>query len=105
MFLANFFLLAIFCVHEVLTATPVVLWHGVGSDHLDSLKQIIRENVNEDVYIKSIQLGMNAIEDTENGILIHPNDQISEVCNEILGDENLKDGFHAIGFSQGAQFL
>jgi palmitoyl-protein thioesterase len=81
------------------------MWHGVGSDHLDSLKQIIRENVNEDVYIKSIQLGTNAIEETENGILIHPNDQISEVCYQIMEDDNLKDGFHAIGFSQGGQFL
>jgi palmitoyl-protein thioesterase len=105
MFSANCFFVVLFCVHEAITTTPVVLWHGVGSDHLDSIKQIIKENVDEDVYIKSIQLGMNAVEDTENGILIHPNDQISEVCYEIMGDENLKGGFHAIGFSQGAQFL
>jgi palmitoyl-protein thioesterase len=106
MYFANlFFLLTLFCVHEVLTTTPIVMWHGVGSDHLDSLKQIIRENVNEDVYIKSIQLGANAIEETENGIFIHPNDQILRVCDEIMQDDNLKDGFHAIGFSQGGQFL
>lgn len=105
MYFAYLFFLTLFCVHEVLTISPIVLWHGFGSDHLDGIKQIIRENVNEDVYIKSIQLGTNAIEDTENGILIHPNDQIAEVCYQIMGDENLKDGFHAIGFSQGAQFL
>jgi palmitoyl-protein thioesterase len=105
MYFANLFFLTIFCVHGVLATTPILLWHGVGSDHLESIKQIIRENVNEDVYIKSIQLGMNAVEDTENGILIHPNDQISEVCHQITNDEKLKDGFHAIGFSQGAQFL
>lgn len=105
MYFANCFFVVLFCVRGALTATPVVLWHGVGSDHLDSIKQIIKENVNEDVYIKSIQLGMNAVRDTENGIFIHPNDQISEVCYEIMQDENLKDGFHAIGFSQGSQFL
>lgn len=94
-----------FCHDSILATTPIVLWHGVGSDHLESLKQIIRENVNEDVYIKSIQLGVNAFQDTENGILVHPNDQISEVCYEVMEDEKLVNGFHAIGFSQGAQFL
>lgn len=105
MFFANSFLVVLFCVHEAITTTPVVLWHGLGSDHLDSIKQIIKENVDEDVYIKSIQLGMNAIEDTKDSIFIHPNDQISEVCLEIMRDENLKGGFNAIGFSQGSQFL
>lgn len=105
MYFANCFLVVLFCVHKAVTTTSIVLWHGIGSDHLDSIKQIIRENVDEDVYIKSIQLGMSAVKDTRNGIFIHPNDQISEVCNEIMADDNLKGGFHAIGFSQGAQFL
>lgn len=66
---------------------------------------MIRQNINETVYIKSIQFGDNAIEDLENGIFIHPNKQISKVCFEIAADENLRNGFHAVGFSQGAQFL
>ena len=105
MYFANCFFVVLFCVHKIVASTPIVLWHGIGSDHLDSIKQIIRENFDEDVYIKSIQLGMSAIKDTKNGIFIHPNDQISEVCHEIVADENLKGGFHAVGFSQGAQLL
>lgn len=105
MFFANCFLLVIFCVHEAITTTPVVLWHGFGSDHLSSLKQIIKDKLDGDVYIKSIQLGTNALEDIENSVFLHPNDQISEVCDEITRDENLKNGFNAVGFSQGSQFL
>lgn len=86
-------------------ATPVVLWHGIGDDHLDSMKQIIKDNVDESVYIKSIQLGESAIEDAESGILVHPNDQIAAACVDVTNDDNLKNGFHAVGFSQGSQFL
>lgn len=87
------------------SATPVLLWHGVGDDHLQVIKQMIRNHVGEDVYIKSVQLGENSISDTETTIFVHPNTQIKEVCAEIVEDENLKNGFNAIGFSQGSQFL
>lgn len=86
-------------------AFPIVLWHGIGDDHLDSIKQIIRQEISEKIYIKSVQLGDTALLDFESGILIHPNDQIKEVCKEIAGDGKLKNGFHAVGFSQGSQFL
>lgn len=88
-----------------LCSIPVVLWHGLGDDHLESIKQIIRENVGDKVYIKSIQMGVDSIQDTESGIFVHPNDQIQAVCLEVTADDNLSNGFHAIGFSQGAQFL
>lgn len=90
---------------KVIGTTPVVLWHGVGDDHLETIKKAIRENVDGEVYIKSIQLGMTAIEDFGSGIFVHPNVQIAEVCDEIMADEKLTNGFNAIGFSQGAQFL
>ena len=31
--------------------------------------------------------------------------QVSEVCDMLAGDANLADGFNAMGFSQGGQFL
>ena len=33
------------------------------------------------------------------------NDQVSQVCQKIASDEKLKDGYNAMGFSQGGQFL
>lgn len=107
MFLENLpVLLAVLLrLSEVSCSTPVVLWHGIGDDHLQSIKNAIRDNAGDSVYIKSIQLGITAIEDVGTGIFVHPNIQITEVCQEILEDEKLKNGFHAIGFSQGAQFM
>lgn len=84
---------------------PIVIWHGLGPDSSEDLRQLIRASVGQDVYIKSIQLAGNGFEDTEMTILLHPNIQISTVCQQITNDEKLKNGFHAIGLSQGSQFL
>lgn len=43
--------------------------------------------------------------DYESGFFIHPNKQIDYVCQELNKDEKLSKGYHAIGFSQGGQFL
>jgi palmitoyl-protein thioesterase len=93
------------CIERRNRPLPIVLWHGLGSDHSSNLRQLIRDNIGNDVYIKSIQLASNGFEDTEMTILLHPNIQISTVCQQIALDENLSNGFHAIGFSQGSQFL
>lgn len=36
---------------------------------------------------------------------LHPDEQIKQACEMIQKDANLTNGFNAIGFSQGAQFL
>lgn len=105
MFRKSISLLFVVASLKVFDATPVVLWHGFGDDHLSSIKELIWTNINASVYIKSIQLGSNPIVDFERGIFEHPNDQIADVCKQIADDEQLKSGFHAVGFSQGAQFL
>lgn len=56
-------------------------------------------------YIVSLRIGTSIINDVENGYFMHPDKQIDEVCNMIKLDGQLRDGFNAIGFSQGAQFL
>lgn len=93
------------CNNSSSKTIPIVLWHGLGPDSSADLRQLIHNTVGQDVYIKSIQLAGNGFEDTEMTILLHPNVQISTVCQQISDDEELKDGFHAIGLSQGAQFL
>ncbi|KAJ8911415.1 hypothetical protein NQ315_005948 [Exocentrus adspersus] len=57
------------------------------------------------VHIVSLRIGSNIIEDVENGYLMHPDKQIEEACSIIKSDPVLSDGFNAVGFSQGAQFL
>lgn len=57
------------------------------------------------VYIVSLEIGSNVIEDVENGYFMHPDKQINLACEMIASDPKLSNGFNAIGFSQGAQFL
>ncbi|XP_043788149.1 palmitoyl-protein thioesterase 1 [Apis laboriosa] len=88
---------------------PVVLWHGMGdsccfSFSLGAIKKLI-ENTIPNIYVHSIRLGNNEVEDVENSYFGNINDQIQEVCHQLLNDEYLKNGYNAIGFSQGAQFF
>lgn len=41
----------------------------------------------------------------QSGFFIHPNKQIEEACSMIANDKRLQNGYNAIGFSQGGQFL
>lgn len=45
------------------------------------------------------------MQDVENSYFKNVNEQIEEVCGELANDTSLKNGFNAIGFSQGGQFL
>eukprot|EP00122_Pirum_gemmata_P021137 Pgem_evm1s19716 len=56
------------------------------------------------VYVKSLMIGQNSVADTANGFLMDVNKQIEFACEELKKDEKLKNGFNAIGFSQGGQF-
>ncbi|XP_011502224.1 PREDICTED: palmitoyl-protein thioesterase 1 [Ceratosolen solmsi marchali] len=102
-------LLTRLCVTSYTTKVPVVLWHGMGdsccfSYSLGKVKSVLEENI-PGVYVKSIRIGTNNIEDVENSFFKSVNEQIEQVCQELSMDEKLKHGYNAIGFSQGAQFL
>lgn len=88
---------------------PVVLWHGMGDTcclpfSLGSIRKLIEEHTNG-TYVRSLKIGSNAVLDYESGFFIHPNKQIDYVCEQLAKDEQLTDGYNAIGFSQGGQFL
>ena len=88
---------------------PVVLWHGMGDSccnplSLGSIKSLLEAHL-ENVYVKSLQIGESFIEDTVNGFFLNVNTQVETACTLIADDERLKNGYHAIGFSQGSQFL
>lgn len=91
------------------TVLPVVLWHGMGDTccfpfSLGSIKKLIEEHTNG-TYVRSLQIGANIVLDYESGFFIHPNKQVDYVCQQLAEDEKLANGYNAIGFSQGGQFL
>lgn len=57
------------------------------------------------VHILSLKIGSSVVHDVENGYFMHPDKQIKEACSIIQSDTALENGYNAIGFSQGAQFL
>ncbi|TGZ53549.1 palmitoyl-protein thioesterase 1 [Temnothorax longispinosus] len=88
---------------------PVVLWHGMGdsccfSFSLGKIQRILEAEI-PGVYVHSIRIGNNEIEDVENSYFGNINDQIKHVCEQLSQDTNLQNGYNAIGFSQGGQFL
>lgn len=90
-------------------ATPVVMWHGMGDTccfffSLGKMKRMLEAEI-PGVYVKSLRIGKNLIEDYESGYFVHPTKQIKNACDQIKNDKELRDGFHAVGFSQGGQFL
>lgn len=87
---------------------PVLIWHGLLADpKTDSLfmKDWIRNETNAEIYIKSVDLTINELHEQAASVFVHPMTQIDQVCIEIAQDEKLKNGFNAIGMSQGGQFL
>ncbi|KAL0131562.1 hypothetical protein PUN28_002833 [Cardiocondyla obscurior] len=89
--------------------TPVVLWHGMGdsccfSFSLGKIQHLLQSEI-PGVYVHSIRIGSNEIEDVENSYFGNINEQIKHVCETLSQDPNLQNGYNAIGFSQGGQFL
>jgi len=88
---------------------PIVIWHGMGDSccnpvSMGSIKKMLEENISG-VYVKSLMIGGNMIVDMENGFFKDTNQQIKMACDMIREDTNIQNGFNALGFSQGGQFL
>lgn len=58
-----------------------------------------------DAYVLSIRIGGNTIADFESGYFVHPDKQVKEACRQIASDPKLQNGYNAVGFSQGSQFM
>ena len=88
---------------------PVVIWHGMGDNCCHSfsmgyIKNLLEQNIN-DVYVRSLMIGPGPTDDTVNGFFMPVNEQVAMVCQKIKNDPKLRNGYNAIGFSQGGQFL
>lgn len=89
--------------------TPIVLWHGIGDTCCNPLSiggftDYLVKQLNG-TKVLSLKIGSNFLDEMKNSYLMNSNDQVAEACGIIQADPDLKNGYHAIGFSQGGQFL
>ncbi|KAI0035863.1 alpha/beta-hydrolase [Vararia minispora EC-137] len=87
---------------------PLVLWHGMGdsyaSEGMLEFAEMIK-GVHDGIFVHSIYLDENLDEDRRAGFYGNVNDQVESVATQLANITELADGFDAIGFSQGGQFL
>jgi len=98
-----------FVVGVLASPRPVVIWHGMGDVCCDPLSMgyimgLITKNI-PGVYIYSVEIGGNIISDELGGFIGNVDNQVAQVCQTLRSDPNLQNGFNAVGFSQGGQFL
>ncbi|KAK3578213.1 hypothetical protein CHS0354_020582 [Potamilus streckersoni] len=95
--------------HPNASPAPVVIWHGMGDCccnpfSMGHIKKLIEENI-QGIYVLSLEIGNSIVEDTINGFLMNVNDQVKMVCETLANDTKFQQGYNAIGFSQGGQFM
>ena len=72
---------------------------------MGAIEKMILRVVPSTHYLKSLMIGDSPAGDTTNGFLMPVQEQIQLACKQIRDDPKLKDGYNALGFSQGGQFL
>ncbi|KAH6945615.1 hypothetical protein HPB50_009299 [Hyalomma asiaticum] len=88
---------------------PIVMWHGLGDSccnplSLGGFKNFLEQSI-PGVYVNSLRIGANMINEIGNSYFMNINQQVDEACKIIANDTNLSGGYNALGFSQGSQFL
>ncbi|CDU23618.1 related to palmitoyl-protein thioesterase 1 [Sporisorium scitamineum] len=88
---------------------PLVIWHGLGdsahSEGIESFMTQLKEAF-PGLYVHSVtQDEASDSEDRRQGFFGHVNDQVEKACQQLAAIDELRNGFDAIGFSQGGQFL
>ncbi|KAH3678530.1 hypothetical protein WICMUC_001547 [Wickerhamomyces mucosus] len=86
---------------------PVVFWHGMGDSYNSSAMQRVFDMVYElkpNIFIHSIYLDGNNLNDQKKSLIGDVNQQIDLVCNQLTNITELENGFDMIGFSQGGLF-
>ena len=89
--------------------TPIVMWHGMGDNCCDPvsmghLKSVMESRV-PGLYVHNVMVGPNPWVDTVEGFFGDVNRQVAEQCARLLAEPRLAEGFYALGFSQGSQFM
>ncbi|XP_036877142.1 palmitoyl-protein thioesterase 1 isoform X1 [Manis javanica] len=88
---------------------PLVIWHGMGDSccnplSMGAVKKMVGKKI-PGIYILSLEIGKDQAEDVENSFFLNVNSQVTTVCQILAKDPKLQQGYNAMGFSQGGQFL
>jgi len=93
---------------------PVVIWHGMGDSccnsqsiggFMENLKELLPDTF---IYSLNVSDSDNELVERKKSYFGNINEQVDFVCDKLHENEiysQLKDGFNALGFSQGGQFL
>jgi palmitoyl-protein thioesterase len=87
---------------------PLVVWHGLGDSHsspamLEFMSMI--QELHPGLFIHSVAIKESNDEDRKAGWFGNVNEQIEVAAQQLATIPELADGFDAMGFSQGGQFL
>ncbi|XP_034874829.1 palmitoyl-protein thioesterase 1 isoform X2 [Mirounga leonina] len=88
---------------------PLVIWHGMGDSccnplSMGAIKKMVEKKI-PGIYVLSLEIGKTLTEDVENSFFLNVNSQVTTVCQILAKDPKLQQGYNAMGFSQGGQFL
>ncbi|KDQ21394.1 hypothetical protein BOTBODRAFT_25833 [Botryobasidium botryosum FD-172 SS1] len=87
---------------------PLVIWHGMGDSHSSpgmlKFGELIQK-IHPRIFIHSVYIEEKASEDQKAGFFGDLEEQLEVVSEQLRGIPELQDGFDAIGFSQGGQFM
>ncbi|NXW85113.1 PPT1 thioesterase, partial [Alopecoenas beccarii] len=102
-------LLLVLCLRGAAAAVPLVIWHGMGDSccnpmSMGYIKKMVEDKI-PGIYVLSLKIGNNMIQDMQNSFFMNVNDQVRDVCGQLAADPRLQGGYNAMGFSQGGQFL
>ena len=89
------------------SALPTVMGHGMGDSCFNEGMKEITADVGKHIgsYSVCVPTGDNWLQDTLNGFLLNMDKSVTVFANKIKADDNLKNGFNAIGFSQGNSLI
>lgn len=90
-------------VRESADATPIVITHGMGDSCFNpGMKQITADaGTHKGVYSVCVPGGDNQASDTISGFLVPMDKNVDIFAAKVRNDTKLKDGFDAVGLSQG----
>merc|ERR1712098_132151 len=94
------------CSPLVLSSVQIVTWHGVGGTaaECNNLIDTIRLSL-PDVHVLNVAVGPDPDMDHANSVLMRCVDQIDMICQQLLDDPLMADGYNAVGISQGGLLI
>uniref|UniRef100_A0A2I3GQY2 Palmitoyl-protein thioesterase 1 n=1 Tax=Nomascus leucogenys TaxID=61853 RepID=A0A2I3GQY2_NOMLE len=87
---------------------PLVIWHGMGDSccnplSMGAVKKMVEKKI-PGIYVLSLEIGKTLME-VRTAFFLNVNSQVTTVCQTLAKDPKLQQGYNAMGFSQGSQFL